>query len=106
MKTWLVPIGVILAIAAAWAYKHHQDSKASTSPSSVAALAGARYCDDSGYYVKSRLDGSQETIYDCQFGQQMRCVTVSGGIATNATATVRLLFTSTLSASKPTCIGG
>ena len=104
MKGWLVPVGVVLALAGAWAYRHHQDAKASTSPAAVAALAGATYCDDSGYYVKSRLDGSKETIYDCQIGARMQCVTVSGGIATNSTATVRLLFTNTLGASKPACI--
>jgi hypothetical protein len=38
---------------------------------SVAALAGASYCDNSGFYLQSRLDGSKETIYDCEIGVRL-----------------------------------
>jgi hypothetical protein len=70
----------------------------------VAAESGASNCSSSGYYLRSRLDGSQQVIYDCQFPQRMRCVGEQGGVTSDITAEVRLLFDSTLGADKPLCV--
>jgi len=72
-------------------------------PVSVATLAGASSCDESGYTVRNRLDGSTQTIYDCLVRQRARCVTVSDGIASDSTLEVRLLFRNTLGATRPAC---
>jgi hypothetical protein len=86
-------------------HRHQILGDSGPSASSVAAKIGASSCDNSGYSVQSRLDGSKEIIFDCTMGNlATKCVTVSNGIANDATAEVKLLFANTLGASKPSCL--
>ena len=85
-------------------YQHFVHRSPSDNSSEVAAQSGALSCSRSDYYLQSRLDGSKETIYDCQFPRRMRCVSEQGGVTSDITEEVRLLFSSTLGASKPNCI--
>jgi len=76
-----------------------------TSPSQVAIAAGARFCNNSGFYIQSKLTGNKSVIYDCRFaGKLPACVTYSGSIASDATATVQLLFANSLDGRKPACL--
>jgi hypothetical protein len=75
------------------------------SPGTVANAANASYCDDSGYNMSSKLSGEKDTIYGCQIGSRMRCVTYSGRIANDATLEVRFALQNTLGASNPSCLG-
>lgn len=55
--------------------------------------------------MRSRLDGSKQIVYDCVMPSgATKCVTESGGIASDETAVVRLLFSNSLSGGKPTCV--
>jgi hypothetical protein len=75
------------------------------SPTKVAQVAGASYCDNSGYFIQSKLTSSKETIYDCRFGRRLpECVTYSGNIATNSTSDVQFLFVDALNAKRPECL--
>lgn len=78
------------------------------SMSQVANAAGANSCDNSGYYLIIKTTGEKDTIYDCAFApdNQMRCVTYANGIANDATAAVRLVFSTTLGPGKPPCLAG
>lgn len=70
----------------------------------IADAIAAKSCTATDYEISNKLDGSKERIYDCvQFGGTRRCVTESGGIVSDATATVRLLFSDTLSGGRPGC---
>ena len=76
-----------------------------TSPSQVATAAGASFCNNSGFYIQSKLNGDKSVIYDCRFaGKLPKCVTDSGNIASDATETVQLLFVNSLGAQKPACL--
>jgi hypothetical protein len=82
-------------------HRHHSQPATDT----LATQIGATNCADSGYYINRYTDGKKLTIYDCGMpsGREL-CVTEEGGIATNATETVRLLFRKTFGA-KPSCLG-
>lgn len=97
----LLGMAAVIAVVAGYVYSH---SDHSASASTVATTIGASFCDKSSYQVINRLDGSKQRIYDCTMGSGSRCVTYSNGVATDQTATVRLLFADTLGTSKPTCI--
>ena len=94
---------VAVVFYAGWHFLHSNSGPADNS-AAVAAQSGASDCSNSGYYLQSRLDGSKEVIYDCQFPRRMRCVSEQGGITSDITVEVRLLFGSTLGADKPLCI--
>lgn len=69
----------------------------------IAAQIGGT-CGETGYYVQSRLDGSKLRIYDCTTPSRGEmCVTYSGGIASDSTDEVKLLFANELGGSKPAC---
>lgn len=75
------------------------------SPSQVAGAAGATMCDNSGFYVQSKLTNEKQVIYDCRFAAKLpKCVTYSGNIADNATVEVQLLFSQSLNSKKPACL--
>jgi hypothetical protein len=75
------------------------------SASQVATAAGASFCNNSGFYIQSKLTGNKSVIYDCRFaGKLPACVTYSGSIASDATATVQLLFANSLDGRKPACL--
>jgi hypothetical protein len=53
----------------------------------------------------SKLTHEKDVIYDCRFADKLpKCVTYSGNIASDATGTVQLLFTSALNSGKPACL--
>jgi len=98
---WLAVAAIVLVGLAvkAWPH-HHQADRAAAIQQSI----GATSCDNSGYYVQSQLDGSKQIIYDCQMASgNWKCVTENGGIASDSTAEVKLLFTNTLSGGEPFC---
>jgi hypothetical protein len=75
------------------------------SASEVASVAGATACDNSGFYVQSKLTGHNEVIYDCRFAKKLpKCVTYSGKLAIDATSQVELLFATALNPSRPACL--
>lgn len=75
------------------------------SPTLVARAAGAATCDNSGFYIQSKLTSEKDVIYDCRFGRALpKCVTYSGNIASDATEQVSLLFAGSLNSSKPACL--
>ena len=78
----------------------------SASPAQVATAAHAESCDNSGFYIVSKITGSKETVYDCSFAvfPYSRCVTYQGGIAADSTSVVRFLFASVLGQTKPSCL--
>lgn len=106
MKKTLLTFAVIAAVIAVTvlvvALANH--GPGGTSPDKVATMTHADWCDDSGYYVETQLAGKQ-TVYDCTTGARQRCVTVHGGIASDSTVLVRVLFADTLSTTKPACLG-
>jgi hypothetical protein len=97
---------VVVALIVFGAVKNPFHHSGGPSPDTVASTAGMDYCDNSGYYLQSRLDGSKQTIYDCMKGPNAHCITMSGGIASDSTVEVRLVFQGTLGASKPSCLEG
>lgn len=72
----------------------------------VAAQSGADYCSDTGYAIVSKLSNVKTAIYDCQFAGRSKCVTYENGLTSDQTDVVRLLFTSVLGSSKPSCLTG
>jgi len=75
------------------------------SPTKVAQMAGATSCDNSGYFVQSKLTNKKDVVYDCRFAHRLpECVTYSGNIASNATSEVQFLFSDALNASRPPCL--
>jgi hypothetical protein len=72
----------------------------------VATAANAVSCNDSGFYLVSNLTGKKSTIYNCTFAPAgTRCITYEGGLATDATDEVRLVFSTTLGSNRPSCLG-
>jgi hypothetical protein len=69
----------------------------------IAYKIGAYSCDQTGYAIINKLDGSRSTIYDCVVGSKEMCVTEDNGLVSDNTAAARLLFASVLSGGKPTC---
>lgn len=96
-------LGLVAVVAVVAGYVYHE-SDHSASASTVSQVIGADYCDKSSFQEINRLDGSKARIYDCQLNGRQRCVTYVNGIATDQTATVRLLFQSTLGSGKPPCL--
>lgn len=72
---------------------------------SIAQKIGASSCTAESYEVISRIDNHHSRIYDCVVNGNELCVTEQNGIASNATAEVRLLFSNTLGADVPACLG-
>jgi hypothetical protein len=97
----VVAAAVLVALAVTvWPHHHPADRSAA-----IQANVGADSCTISGYFIQSKLDGSKQTIYDCLMPSgSYKCVTENGGIDSDSTAVVRLLFANTLSGGKPTCI--
>lgn len=78
---------------------------ATVSPSHVASVAGATSCDNSGFYIQSKLTGDKAVIYDCRFAEKLpKCVTYSGNIASDATEEVQLLFATSINSQHPACL--
>lgn len=103
----LAIVAVVVVILGAGAFKYLDARNAGPSDRSAAIQAniGATSCSSSGYYLTSQLNGSKKIIYDCQMPSgNYKCVTESGGIDTDSTATVRLVFANTLGSTKPQCI--
>ena len=105
---WLRNLFTLVVIVAAvlyggW-YLIHRHSSAGDKAVAVKTQSGASSCSNSGYYIQNRLDGSKQTIYDCQFPRRMRCVGEEGGITSDITEEVRLVFSTTLGSGKPACI--
>jgi hypothetical protein len=74
-------------------------SSGAVDSSKIADSAGATTCVDSGYRLATRA------IYDCQFATGPdKCVTYWGGVAKDATAEVRFVFST--ARTRPTCISG
>lgn len=95
---------VAVALAAYGIWHSHHNALADHS-ARVAQEANAYSCTDTGFYLTSKLDGSKQVIYDCSFGgSSSKCVTEAGGLATDATEEVQLLFADTLGSQKPSCI--
>lgn len=104
LETLLALLVVVTLVAAIggglyW-YSHRGPSDQSTA---VQTAAGADSCSYSGYYVKTAISG-RELVYDCTIGSQSICVTYKGGIASDSTALVKLLFANTLGTAKPACL--
>ena len=75
------------------------------SPGTVAQAAGATSCDNSGFFVESKLTNEKDVIYDCRFADALpKCVTYSGNIARDATTEVSYLFAGSLNGGKPKCL--
>jgi hypothetical protein len=97
---------VILIVAGGiglYLYHHHHGSPVDRSDE-IAKQIGADSCDQSGYEIKNRLDGSKSVIYDCDIDGRMKCVTEDGGIPSDSTVAVKLLFADTLGTAKPYCL--
>jgi hypothetical protein len=105
MKGFLVACAAGVVLLALWGERHRIYGHSGPSPSTVAARIGASSCDNSGYYVQNKLDGSKAVIFDCTMSNlATKCVTMTNGIASDATAEVRLLFANTLGSTKPSCL--
>lgn len=102
---WLLIVPAIagLIVYGVTLMRHHHAGPADQS-NAIETLIGSNYCDQSGYQVISKLDGSKSTIYDCELKGKLICVTYANNIADNATEEVKLLFSNTLGSAKPACI--
>ncbi len=76
------------------------------SPGTVAQAAGATSCDNSGFYIQSKVTSDKQVIYDCRFsgGGLPKCVTYTGNIASNETELVSILFSNSVGSGKPRCL--
>lgn len=74
-------------------------------PDKLAENIGAESCEQTTFYVESKLNGDKTRIYDCYFREvaRYRCVTESGNVATDETDTVKALFADTFETDKPRC---
>jgi hypothetical protein len=101
MLAWagIVTVAVIVGI---YLYSHHGSPVDRSAE--IAKQIGADSCDQSGYEIRNRLDGSKSVIYDCDVEGRMKCVTEDGGIPSDSTATVKLLFADALGTAKPYCL--
>lgn len=77
---------------------------ASDRSAQIASETGASSCTATDYQIISRLDNSKARIYDCTINGVDKCVTEQNGIASDETATVKILFANALSGGKPSCI--
>ncbi|MGH3429627.1 MAG: hypothetical protein ACRDQZ_19005 [Mycobacteriales bacterium] len=75
------------------------------SPDKVAVAAGATSCDNSGFYIQSKLTNEKDVVYDCRFAQKLpKCVTYSGNVADDATDEVQVIFSNSLNSRRPACL--
>ncbi len=96
MKHLIVPAAIgVLALAGC--------GGSSDRSSAIAAEIGAVSCTATDYQIINRFDNSKTRIYDCFMHGGEKCVTEANGIASDQTATVKLLFANTLSGGKPAC---
>ena len=73
MKGFLVIAAVAIG-AIGWQHFHHRSSAAD--PNNVATQIGAAWCEDGGYQLKNRLDGSKTEIFNCNMQNgSYKCVT-------------------------------
>jgi hypothetical protein len=100
----MIVVGAIVLVIVFGSRKSH--GALADQSAQVAAVANATSCTDTGYYLQSKLDGSKEVIYDCAIPGSVwnQCVTEQGGIASNATEEVRLLFANALGGQRPSCL--
>lgn len=91
---------VVLVLAIGWYGGRSNDPD----PDDLATSIGATYCDKTTFVITSRLDGDNDTLYDCLMGDKHICVTEDGGIARDVTDSVIALFEDTFETSKPTCV--
>jgi hypothetical protein len=97
---WIV---VLVLVAAGLAYYHFH--KSGPSASTVAAAANASSCTSTGFQLINRLDNSKTTIFDCQFDDgSEKCVTYSHGVASDSTEEVKIVFSTELGGTKPSCL--
>ena len=103
IRGWtIIVVGVAVA---AGLFVWHRSKHSGVGGSTVAAAAQAKACFSSGYSLRNGLTGANETIFDCSFADGfVRCVTDVGGIATDATANVQVLFAN--ASGKPPCLTG
>lgn len=74
-------------------------------PDTLAKTINAAWCDDSGYYLTNRLDGTKAELYDCNMRNgSYKCVTDQNGVADDVTVEAKLSFASALGSEKPTCV--
>lgn len=103
-------VALLVVAAAAAIYGAYYDglighSGPADHSSEIQTAIGATSCSLSGYGIMSKLTGENEPIYDCAMPSGAeKCVTYSGGIATDSTAVVKLLFANTLSGGRPACV--
>lgn len=73
----------------------------------LAAQISASSCDDSGYYLTNRLDGSKAEVFSCDVGGVEKCVMEQGGVAQDVTVEFKAFLSTTLgTGDKPTCATG
>lgn len=104
-RAFLVAAAVVIAAVAVYGWAHHWlrlPSSSADRSADIAADIGADSCSRTSYYIENRLDGSKTTIYECVVGGVQKCVTYEGGIARDATDTVRILWADTFG-NKPGC---
>lgn len=106
IPTWAWIVAIVAAAAIWQGWIHLGGSHVSqANPDQLATTIGAAWCQDSGYYLTNRLDGSKAELYDCNMRNgSYRCVTDQNGLAADVTAEARLVFRSTLGSEKPSCV--
>lgn len=76
----------------------------------LASSIGAAWCQDTGYALENRLDGSKAEVYDCNMPDgSYKCVDQENGIAHDVTVAFRLSLQSAImrEQDKPMCaVGG
>jgi hypothetical protein len=78
-------------------------------PDKLATTIGAAWCEDSGFYLTNRLDGSKAEVFNCNMENgSYKCVSEEGGIANDVTAEFKASLATALvrEADKPTCAAG
>lgn len=99
----LIVVTVIVVCAAGFHWWQHRSSAPADLSGEIAVQTGADSCDQTGYTIVSKLNGSETPIYDCVIDGKDLCVTEENGVVSDSTATARLLFASVLAGSKPGC---
>ncbi len=102
----VIVAGLLLVAAVNWGWINSHIIHPGPSMTEVATAANAVSCNDSGFYLVSTLTGAKTTIYNCTFAPSgTRCVTYHGGVADDATAEVRIAFSSAISSGRPSFLG-
>lgn len=107
-ETWrpiLIAAGLIaVVVIASYKFGFIPHLGSTDRSAAIATSISASSCSRTSYYITNRLDGSKASIYDCVMGDGTEtCVTQENGLVRDQTATVKLLFESTLGSSRPTC---